>query len=56
MALILIMTQIAAYLWPECIAVKALTTYFNAFMLGDFSKGRHLYSMINNPYANWLVT
>ena len=53
MALILIMTQIAAYLW---IAVKALITYFNAFMLGDFLKGRHLYSMINNPYANWLVT
>ena len=35
--LILFMTQIAAYLWPECIAVRALITYFNAFMLDDFS-------------------
>ena len=38
MPLILIMTQNAAYLWPECIAVRALITYFNGFMLGDFRK------------------
>ena len=38
MPLILIMTQNAAYLWPEGIAVKALITYFNEFLLGDFRK------------------
>ena len=38
MPFILIMTQNAAYLWPECIAVRALITYFNEFLLGDFRK------------------
>ena len=56
MPLTLIMTQNAANLVNECIAMRPFIGYFNEFMLGTFSKGRHLYSKINNPYANWIVT
>ena len=35
MPLISIMTQNAAYLWPECIAVRTLITYVNEFMLRE---------------------
>ena len=55
MALSLIMTQSAAYLWPECIIQGSHIISFIDCNLRWFSNGRHLY-FVNISFANSLVT